>query len=360
MFTPAKTALLVREVGGTDGEAVFLASVMPGESNGDPEVVNDRYSCGTENGRVLHAVGLVQICEYSSRGTREQLKDPRHNLKEGLKILRTQGKAAWTAIPDPEAASEARAALAGGATMQTWHPNAIEAPAGSTGGSYIGVPWKLVIHTIEAPPETLYSYNPSSYYGHTAWPHATIDTRGIHQHYPINLAARALYNATGGVETNNANAIQCEVMAQAALIDDLPEATWGHLVDWLSWCATQTRTPIHFANFVAGGYGEDAAQRFGPQEWLDFAGVCGHQHVPENDHWDPGALDTTKLAALMGQQEEDMTPEQDQRLTYMEGLLKGLTKSNERIETDLGRTGNPEGVLPRLAAIEKQLGLDKP
>ncbi len=301
IFSPADAALLVRRNGGTDDEAVFLASVVPGESGGDPDVVNEEFSCGAANGLTLHAVGLFQICEYPSRGTREQLQDPDHNARAALTILRDQGRAAWSASEDPDAAEEARQALAGGAhPMETWHPLANRAPAGTAGGSYVGVPWKLVIHTIEAPAETLYSYNPSSYYGHSAWPHATIDSAGIHQHLPIDVAARALYNAAGGVETNNANAIQCEVMGQAAHIDELPDETWHNLVEWLSWCAIQTRTPVHFADFVAGGYGENAAQRFGPQEWLDFAGICGHQHVPENDHWDPGALDTTKLAALMG------------------------------------------------------------
>jgi LysM repeat protein len=30
-------------------------------------------------------------------------------------------------------------------------------------------------------------------------------------------------------------------------------------------------------------------------QWLRFRGVCGHQHVPENDHRDPGAIDINKL-----------------------------------------------------------------
>jgi hypothetical protein len=30
-------------------------------------------------------------------------------------------------------------------------------------------------------------------------------------------------------------------------------------------------------------------------EWLTFEGLCGHQHVCENDHGDPGALDIARL-----------------------------------------------------------------
>ena len=300
MFTPAAAALLVRRNGGTDDEAIFLASVVPGESGGDPSAVNERYSCGTEDGRTLHAVGLFQICDYSDRGSRAELLDPDHNAAIALAILRSQGERAWTAEPDPDATDEARRALAAeGGHMQTWHPRANYAPASREGSSYVGAPWKLVIHTIEAPAGTRYGYNSGSYYGHQSWPHATIDTAGIHQHLPIDVGAAALYR--NGVQTNRANAIQCEVMGQAARIRDLPEATMRHLADWLSWCAEQTGCPTTFAAFSGGNaYGENAPQRFSEEEWLAFSGVCGHQHVPENDHWDPGAIDVARLAALMG------------------------------------------------------------
>ncbi|RMF59089.1 MAG: hypothetical protein D6746_08790, partial [Bacteroidetes bacterium] len=36
-------------------------------------------------------------------------------------------------------------------------------------------------------------------------------------------------------------------------------------------------------------------QRFTIDEWNKFSGVCGHQHVPDNDHWDPGKLDAVTI-----------------------------------------------------------------
>ena len=33
-------------------------------------------------------------------------------------------------------------------------------------------------------------------------------------------------------------------------------------------------------------------------EWNDFDGWCGHQHVPENEHWDPGKLDIGRLLRI--------------------------------------------------------------
>jgi hypothetical protein len=31
--------------------------------------------------------------------------------------------------------------------------------------------------------------------------------------------------------------------------------------------------------------------RMSVDEWNRFAGWCGHQHVPGETHWDPGAID---------------------------------------------------------------------
>ena len=52
---------------------------------------------------------------------------------------------------------------------------------------------------------------------------------------------------------------------------------------------------LRFTASVAPGF------RMGNQEWDQFGGVCGHQHVPENTHWDPGALD---WAAVVVQEDE--------------------------------------------------------
>ena len=178
--------------------------------------------------------------------------------------------------------------------METWHPRAIDAPANRAGSSFIGVAPKVVLHTVEG--RGRYSFNPSSYYGNPYWPHCTIDGAGIHQHLPIDVSGFALANSAGGAETNRANAIQCEILWFSAEIADLPLDIMGHLADWVGWVLVQTGAPLHFAQFRGpGSYGENAPQRFGAQEWLNFTGICGHQHVPENDHWDPGAFPVDQL-----------------------------------------------------------------
>ncbi|MCA1572464.1 MAG: hypothetical protein LC798_19625, partial [Chloroflexi bacterium] len=184
-------------------------------------------------------------------------------------------------------------------TVETWHPRARDASANRSGGAFIGVAPKIVLHTVEG--RGRYSYNPSSYYGNPYWPHATIDGEGIHQHLPIDVYGFALANAAGGAETNRANAIQCEILWFSAEIEDLPDDVMAHVADWVDWVAEQTGTPLEFTEFRGdGSYGENAPQRFGAREWLDFSGICGHQHVPENDHWDPGAFPVDRLRALLG------------------------------------------------------------
>jgi hypothetical protein len=63
---------------------------------------------------------------------------------------------------------------------------------------------------------------------------------------------------------------------------------------------------------------------------------------------------------LTDHQEDELTPEEKAALKYIDGSIPGILESLARIEADLGRTGNPAGVLPRLAAIEDKLGIPAP
>lgn len=195
--------------------------------------------------------------------------------------------------------------------MEVWHPRASRVPASRDGGSFLaGFPWRAVIHTTEV---AAYSASSVSYYGHQSWPHATIHAGRIYQHIPIDRAARALKNAPGGVETNRARAVQVEVAWKAGEIAWLPDDQRAALADWLRWVTEQTGCPLVGPRFVGADErpaGVRAAQRMSSAAWTAFAGVCGHQHVPENDHWDPGALD---LARLVGtpQPSPQSHPEED-------------------------------------------------
>ena len=43
-------------------------------------------------------------------------------------------------------------------------------------------------------------------------------------------------------------------------------------------------------------------------EWMAFSGWCGHQHVPENDHWDPGRINISRLLMTAGTPQVDDEP----------------------------------------------------
>ncbi len=182
--------------------------------------------------------------------------------------------------------------------METWHPAAHRVePHNAASGTMLQSPWRQVLHTTEVK-----QYTPSrdSYYGHQSYPHATVVAGRIYQHYPINRTARALKNVSGGVETNRLHCIQVEIAWKAAEAKAMPPELLSTVRDWVLWVQRQTGHRLDTRIF----YGEDAGftlasptsrQRMSHEGWRAFNGVCGHQHVPENSHWDPGAIDIQYL-----------------------------------------------------------------
>ena len=186
--------------------------------------------------------------------------------------------------------------------MEPWWSEATKLEfASQNGGTYTGGPFRGVIHTTE------YKwYKPSKkiYYTHYDPPHFTMvmeqsDVK-FYQHFPITVAARALENRAGGVETNRRSAIQIEIAWTAADIANLPEAMVERLWDWMRWVETQTDMKgwnyREFRGIEARGL--DGVGRMTNDEWNAFEGWCGHQHVPENEHWDPGKLDIGRLLRI--------------------------------------------------------------
>jgi hypothetical protein len=151
------------------------------------------------------------------------------------------------------------------------------------------------------------------YDGGASAPHLTYDpgARVWYQHTDLGTAARALRNVSGGVETNRHRALQVEIVCysdRGVATDDPSDRTWvgdldelaiGDLQAFLGWCLGTYGIEPTWPGRAALSYSEANAPgfRLTYSEWEHFGGVCGHQHVPENDHWDPGALD---WAALMG------------------------------------------------------------
>lgn len=164
-------------------------------------------------------------------------------------------------------------------------------------------PEKIVLHTTEGGSVPGYS-------GGSSAPNFTVDClRGVvYQHFPVNMSSRALKNAKGGVETNTDGAVQIEIIgtcdprsAVNPYVPTLMLSKMGALIDLLVWISKETgiplvSTPRPWVAYPAS-YGKRASQRMSFTEWDSFRGVCGHQHVPENDHGDPGSLDVSAILA---------------------------------------------------------------
>lgn len=163
------------------------------------------------------------------------------------------------------------------------YPNARQVPANRAGGRYINSPWKIIHHkTIGLGENGLYDKTGS-------WPHFTVGPSGVQQHYDTEVAARALRNPPGGVETNSARAIQIELVAIIGRSAD--PRSLQHLTPLLRWLERTHGIPNEWPS---GRPKQPTPQGRDPgghnrnvHNWLNRSGHYGHCHVPENEHWDP-------------------------------------------------------------------------
>ncbi|OQQ16147.1 hypothetical protein B0675_02365 [Streptomyces sp. M41(2017)] len=150
-----------------------------------------------------------------------------------------------------------------------------------------------------------------------------------YQHYDVDESARALVNKLGGVETNTANTFQVELVGtcdpktrdawvKAGHRQDVDFIFWPEAPDWalaevawlVRWLHDYHAVPLTCVkDWLA--YGKDSRRpgitpasygaspaRMTMTAWRSFTGWCGHQHVPENDHGDPGSMNFTRVITL--------------------------------------------------------------
>ena len=72
-------------------------------------------------------------------------------------------------------------------------------PLSGSGGSVVGGPFRVVHHTTEG---SSAAGAFQAFKAHRSDPHFTVDEQRVYQHIDTSVAARALRNAIGGVETN--------------------------------------------------------------------------------------------------------------------------------------------------------------
>lgn len=163
---------------------------------------------------------------------------------------------------------------------QVWMPGARKLPRSSAGPWAVNCPAKGVLHTTEGSGDATSTLDANGDH-----PHFQVERNGrITQYLPVDEAAKALKH-TSSPETNRAHAIQIEVCGFAAKPDwpDVQMLAVRKVMRFIEHNAGVQRAA--HVKFVSG-----SGQRQTGAAWLKLAGWCGHQHVPENDHVDPGPI----------------------------------------------------------------------
>lgn len=246
----------------------------------------------------------------------------------------------------------------------------------SLAGSTID-PNVVVLHTTESLDWPTYNHSGTagdSAPHYTARPSITSCLTSWRQHFPETMSSRALRNEAGGVETNTLNAVQVELVGTC---DYAHRDTWNGKragVDYIYWPAAPEWALRDLAAFLASihkrrgvkleapalwlaygpderapgrrpaSYGDSPARMTGKQ-WSAFYGVCGHQHVPENVHGDPGRLDIARVLELAGAPTPKPT-----RPSLVSVAREALTKALARAEAK-GQAARAAMLRAALAAL---------
>ncbi|MFC4604412.1 hemopexin repeat-containing protein [Rhodococcus kronopolitis] len=165
-------------------------------------------------------------------------------------------------------------------------------PASVNGPVFIDRPWRGVLHTTEG--STLAGAL-STLDSKKVWPHLTIEPNTFKsvQHYPLSQGARALTDQL--TPQNAARCIQIEIVGFAAQTQDWAPEQLEFIKDVMRQIEDLVPIP-RTADVIFLSGGDHPANRMSVNQWNRFSGWCGHQHVPGNSHWDPGAID---IAALL-------------------------------------------------------------
>lgn len=188
----------------------------------------------------------------------------------------------------------------------------------AVGGANMGDVEKVVWHTTE-------TSGWPSYDGGKKAPHYTVRPDFVtesmlwRQHFPDHVNARAMRNEPGGVQTNLDGALQVEIVGTCDETRKWPKEmlrSWD-LTDWqveglaefVAWAHREHGVPLaapplwlaygpdpRRPGYREASYGDSPARMSG-RAWDRFRGHCGHSHVPENAHGDPGRLPIGQIFA---------------------------------------------------------------
>lgn len=226
-----------------------------------------------------------------------------------------------------------------GASLTYWYQDNY---GGSAMESNVGV-----IHTTEGMSVPTYGGGASAP-NLTALPDIRNKRLRWYQHFDFDVSSRALMNRSGGVQTNTANAVQVELVGTC---DPKHRTSWGdkkagiHYLYWPDapdWALAELAKFVKWAHEQHGvrlsstvtwkaypsSYGSNGVRLTGSQ-WNAYYGWLGHQHVPENDHGDPGDLDFARvLEHAKGDTRNDSPPQQEEESDVPSTL--GLYSTTDR------------------------------
>lgn len=152
---------------------------------------------------------------------------------------------------------------------------------------------KVILHTVEGPKPNWAALKKGI-------PHYTYDSDGmVYQHLHLDVAAYTLANIGDGPSPNSdaGVVIQIEMAGYAKDSATRPDAWYARLKELLEYICDAVDCPYEFPLTFVGdeAYGVDGVARIPWDNYTRLSGIIGHQHVPKNDHWDPGKLDVGKL-----------------------------------------------------------------
>jgi len=186
--------------------------------------------------------------------------------------------------------------------MAIWLPNFTKIDSARKGFDYTTEgPYRLVVHTTQTKglndmPTT-----------HENPPHLWVDLDNdtYLQGISLDMAGYSLRHPGKTIDTNGLFCIQVEIVGYAEDIQNYSD-------EWYKKLALNVINPICVAVGIDykiykefKGEGDEvlatdtSPNRMSEDDWAKFNGVCGHQHVPHNTHWDPGQLQYEKVIDLI-------------------------------------------------------------
>jgi hypothetical protein len=122
-------------------------------------------------------------------------------------------------------------------------------------------------------------------------------------HFPINMSSRALAH-TRTQPTNGDHVVQVELIGTC--VPGGPGLYWPGAPDWAlegvaefaGWLNVEWGWPLQSSVAWRAYNASGDGQRLNDSAYNSYRGILGHEHAPQNDHRDPGALNVARIIQL--------------------------------------------------------------